>query len=201
MKSWHPALVRKAGTYMLKLSRATTCAAALFTAVSTAVMMTGCGTAGARSAASETKLLDDNGETYTLRQNKDGTETAVYSDGRKVTFQKDADGDLQFVSGSSWLLPALAMGYFLSKGIPLQPNAGYYDAERRLYVRGPRVPGQQQQQQQQQQQSSSGGGGGAYYSGSWHNHSRQNSGNGMKPAVTSGGKTGFGGAGVRSGAS
>ena len=64
----------------------------------------------------EQQLKDDNGDVYSLINNGDGTETAKYEDGREVTFKRDEDGNLNFISGAAGLLGGLAAGYFLFHG-------------------------------------------------------------------------------------
>lgn len=61
--------------------------------------------------------LDTNKRTYTLRKNSDGTETAVYDDGSTVTFTREEDNSLSYISGAAHLLPGMAIGYLLAKGI------------------------------------------------------------------------------------
>lgn len=65
----------------------------------------------------DTDLKDDDGNEYTLHKNEDGTETARYKDGREVTFRRDENNDLNYVSGAAGLLGGLAAGYFLFHGL------------------------------------------------------------------------------------
>ena len=58
----------------------------------------------------EQQLKDDNGDVYSLINNGDGTETAKYEDGREVTFKRDDNGNLNFISGAAGLLGGLAAG-------------------------------------------------------------------------------------------
>jgi hypothetical protein len=110
--------------YLSNKSRA---AIAIFTAVSTTVLFTGCddsskvpgntGSEAETNADSSQVLKDDNGNEYTLVQNPDGTETAKYADGKEVTFKRDDDGNLNLISGAGGLLAGLAAGYFLFHGL------------------------------------------------------------------------------------
>ena len=79
-----------------------------------------------------TSLVDDNGKSYTLTKNSDGTETAKYDDGQQVTFKRDGDGNLNFVSGAAGLMAGLAAGYFLFHG--LSPSSGHFDSSSNRYI-------------------------------------------------------------------
>lgn len=65
----------------------------------------------------DTDLKDDDGNEYSLHKNGDGTETAKYKDGREVTFRRDENNNLNYVSGAAGLLGGLAAGYFLFHGL------------------------------------------------------------------------------------
>ena len=78
------------------------------------------------------RLTDDNGVEYTLIDNGDGTETARYDDGRSVTFRRQEDGSLDFLSGTAGLLAGMAAGYFLFHGF--NSPAGNWDASRNRYT-------------------------------------------------------------------
>ena len=80
----------------------------------------------------EVSLVDDHGNDYQLVRNDDGTETARYSNGDEVTFKKNDDGSLDYVSGTAGLLAGLAAGYFLFHG--LNSSGGYYDTSRNRYI-------------------------------------------------------------------
>ena len=97
---------------------------AIFSAVATTMMFSGCSNSDQASY-----IEDDNGERYQLIENPDGTETARYRDGREVTFKRDDDGNLTFLSGAAGLLGGLAAGYYLHKGLSA-PQNGYYDSSR-----------------------------------------------------------------------
>lgn len=116
---------------MLQLTPKTLAIVASFTAAATTLFFAGC----VEETASEeqTVLKDDAGETYTLRQNRDGTETADYGDGREVTFRREDDGTLSPVSGAAGLLTGLAAGYFLFHGFQL-PSGSHFDTNTNRYV-------------------------------------------------------------------
>jgi hypothetical protein len=99
---------------------------ATFTAVATTVCFTGCGQFDGESNENykETTLVDDNGNPYTLTKNSDGTETAKYEDGKEVTFKRNDDGNMDFISGNPGLIAALAASYFLFHGMGYP--GGYY---------------------------------------------------------------------------
>lgn len=78
------------------------------------------------------RLTDDNGVEYTLIDNGDGTETARYDDGRAVTFRRQEDGSLDFVSGAAGLIAGMAAGYFLFHGF--SSPAGTWDSARNRYT-------------------------------------------------------------------
>lgn len=104
---------------------------AIFSAVATTMMFSGCSNSDQASY-----IEDDNGERYQLIENPDGTETARYSDGREVTFKRDDDGNLTFLSGAAGLLGGLAAGYYLHKGLSA-PQNGYYDSSSNRYISRP----------------------------------------------------------------
>lgn len=79
-----------------------------------------------------TVLKDNNGDKCVIRHHANGTETATYHDGRTVTFRRDEDGNLSFVSGTESLLAGIATGYLLSQG--LSSMGGKYDDDRHAYV-------------------------------------------------------------------
>lgn len=78
------------------------------------------------------ELLDDSGKSYTLHKNADGSETARYADGQDVTFRRQDDGSLSFMSGTAGLLAGLAGGYFLFHG--LSSMGGMYSPSANAYV-------------------------------------------------------------------
>lgn len=104
---------------------------AIFSAVATTMMFSGCSNSDQASY-----IEDDNGERYQLIENPDGTETARYRDGREVTFKRDDDGNLTFLSGAAGLLSGLAAGYYLHKGLSA-PQSGYYDSSSNRYISRP----------------------------------------------------------------
>lgn len=104
---------------------------AIFSAIATTMMFSGCGNSDQASY-----IEDDNGEKYQLIENPDGTETARYRDGREVTFKRDDDGNLSFLSGAAGLLGGLAAGYYLHKGLSA-PQNGYYDSSSNKYISRP----------------------------------------------------------------
>ena len=92
--------------------------------VATALLMGGCGDEETAEVPAQNqtqslagqRLTDDNGVEYTLIDNGDGTETARYDDGRSVTFRRQEDGSLDFLSGTAGLIAGMAAGYFLFHG-------------------------------------------------------------------------------------
>lgn len=160
---------------------------AAFMAVSgAAVMMAGCGSTQQKDQQDQGDVLtDEKGRKYRLVKNDDGTETAKYENGDEVTFRRDDNDNLQYVSGMSSLLPMLMMSYFLFHGI--NGYSGHYDRntgsvlnDRPAYTEQKKNPN--------------------YTNGSSTYQSGKSSG---KTTVTApvGGKTGFGSAGARGGAS
>lgn len=151
---------------MIHISSKTAAILAAFTAVSAPLMLAGCGQEAPKGEA----LTDENGRTYHLIKNEDGTETAKYDNGDEVTFRRDENDNLNYVSGMSSLLPMMLMSYFLFHGIG--GYQGHYDRNTGNVLNDKRPA------YTQTQQPSSG-----------------------KTSVSApaGGKTGFGGAGVRSG--
>lgn len=191
---------------MLNLSKKTTCAIAIFTAMATTMMFTGCSETTDETASDQTEqsqetkttLQDGNGQPYTLADNGDGTETATYENGDTVTFQRDENGDLTALSGNGNLLATLAASYFLYHHL-LTPQGSYYDGPSHRYVSN----GKPKPDDDQQQQS-----GGGYYpmygSGSTYRSGQSSSSNAAAKAsiaAPAGAKTGFGSAGARGGAS
>lgn len=176
---------------MIHISSKTAAILAAFTAVSAPLMLAGCGQQEKQQGEA---LTDDQGRTYHLIKNEDGTETARYDNGEEVTFRRDENDNLNYVSGASSLLPMLLASYFLFHGIG--GYSGHYDRNTGNVLNN--KPAYQQQQQQQQQPAGTGAGTTANKSGSYQQGSTSNGG---KSTVTApaGGKTGFGSAGVRSG--
>lgn len=78
------------------------------------------------------RLTDDSGVEYTLIDNGDGTETARYDDGRSVTFRRQEDGSLDFMSGTAGLIAGLAAGYFMFHGF--SSGGGTWDSARNRYT-------------------------------------------------------------------
>ena len=122
---------------MFNVSGKTARILAAFTAASVACVAAGCSDEDELASLDyeyeDEQMVDDAGNPYTLHRNEDGTETAVYDDGREVTFRRDENNNLNFISGTAGLLSGLAMGYFLFHGLqPSQP--GYYDKNTGRYV-------------------------------------------------------------------
>ena len=82
------------------------------------------------------RLTDDNGVEYTLIDNGDGTETARYDDGRSVTFRRQEDGSLDFLSGTAGLIAGMAAGYFMFHGFS-SPAGNWNAAQNRYTVNEP----------------------------------------------------------------
>lgn len=165
--------------------------AAFMTVGGAAVMMAGC---GQEEKAQGDELKDENGRTYHLVKNEDGTETAKYDNGEEVTFRRDENDNLQYVSGVSSLLPLLMMSYFMFHGLP--GYSGHYDRNTGS------VLNDRPDYTEQKQQQNAGGTAAGNYAGNKNSsyESGKSSGNSTVKAPA-GGKTGFGGAGVRGGAS
>ena len=172
---------------------------AAFTAASVAVVTAGC--IGDEDCASldyeyeDEQMVDDAGNPYTLHRNEDGTETAAYDDGKEVTFRRDENNNLNFVSGTAGLLSGMAMGYFLFHGLqPSQP--GYYDkASGRYVARGSMHPLSKEERDDKYRPYGAAGRAASHaFSGSNSDAKAQNNGTSVK----SGTKTGFGSAGARS---
>ena len=66
--------------------------------------------------AGEARLTDSYDRRYTLLNNGDGTETALYDDSTAVTFRHDGAGDLVWLFGTASLLAPLAPNYFAFHG-------------------------------------------------------------------------------------
>ena len=118
------------------LSGKTTKALAIFTAVATTAVFSSCGVEDEDASARQNEanvLTDSDGNEYTLTQNADGSETADYGDGRKVTFKRDDNGNLNFISGTASLLAGLAAGYYLFHGFS-NGRGGYYNAQTHRYT-------------------------------------------------------------------
>ena len=64
----------------------------------------------------EARLADAYERRYTLLNNGDGTETALYDDSTAVTFRHDGAGDLVWLFGTASLLAPLAPNYFAFHG-------------------------------------------------------------------------------------
>lgn len=171
---------------MIHISSKTAAILAAFTAVSAPLMLAGCGQQEKQQGEA---LTDDQGRTYHLIKNEDGTETARYDNGEEVTFRRDENDNLNYVSGASSLLPMLLASYFLFHGIG--GYSGHYDRNTGNVLNN--KPAYQQQQQQPATNGAATNKSGTYQQGSTSN--------GGKSTVTApaGGKTGFGSAGVRSG--
>ena len=66
--------------------------------------------------AGEARLADAYDRRYTLLNNGDGTETALYDDSTAVTFRHNGAGDLVWLFGTASLLAPLAPNYFAFHG-------------------------------------------------------------------------------------
>ena len=115
---------------MFNLDSRTARIVAVFAATATTVMFAGCTKSvnGWNVEYDDQELTDDNGDSYTLHANGDGTETARYEDGREVTFMHHNDGTLDYVSGTGSLLAGLAASYFLFNGF--NAPGGRFDGKR-----------------------------------------------------------------------
>ncbi len=164
----------------------------------------------------EQRLLDDNGNEYTLFSNPYGSETASFDNGEQVTFSRDDDGSLNFISGSAGLLAGMLASYYLFHGYNppagrWNPNTNRYtvtdklnrlpDADRTSAIRrylpentklnSPDVALKRQQEEQKMSAS----GGSSARSGSSTNNGKTGS------SSVGSTKKGFGGVGARSAAS
>ena len=111
--------------------------------MATALLMGGCSDETENPVPAETqqnlagqRLTDDNGVEYTLIDNGDGTETARYDDGRSVTFRRQEDGSLDFLSGTAGLIAGMAAGYFMFHGFS-SPSGNWNAAQNRYTVSEP----------------------------------------------------------------
>lgn len=199
---------------MFNVSGKTARILAAFTAASVACVAAGCSDDELASLDYEyedEQMVDDAGNPYTLHRNEDGTETAVYDDGREVTFRRDENNNLNFISGTAGLLSGLAMGYFLFHGLqPSQP--GYYDKNTGRYVaRGNMQPlSREERDDKYRPYGAAGRAASRAVSGNNSAAKAQPNSDGVKngtnaqnnnTSVKSGAKTGFGSAGARSAAS
>lgn len=199
---------------MFNVSGKTARILAAFTAASVACVAAGCSDDELASLDYEyedEQMVDDAGNPYTLHRNEDGTETAVYDDGREVTFRRDENNNLNFISGTAGLLSGLAMGYFLFHGLqPSQP--GYYDKNTGRYVaRGNMQPlSREERDDKYRPYGAAGRAASRAVSGNNSAAKAQPNNAGVKngtnaqnnnTSVKSGAKTGFGSAGARSAAS
>ncbi len=170
---------------MIHISNKTALILAAFTAVSAPLMMAGCG----QEAPKGDTLTDENGRKYQLVKNEDGTETAKYENGDEVTFRRDENDNLNYVSGMSSLLPMMMMSYFLFHG--MGGYRGTYDRATGNVLNNNKPAYTQTQQT----------GNAANTANANKSTVQQGSTSTNKSTVTApaGGKTGFGSAGVRSG--
>lgn len=185
------------------LSGKTRKALAIFTAVATTAAFASCGAEDEDASARQDNanvLTDSDGNEYTLTQNEDGSETADYGDGRTVTFKRDADDNLSFISGTASLLAGLAAGYYLFHGLS-NGRGGYYNAQTHRYTTFDPV----QKVKDKDDVSSSGSSGSRSRSSDTKSTSTVNSKNSTKStaksSVSSSSKSGFGSAGARSSSS
>lgn len=140
------------------------------------------------------RLTDDNGVEYTLIDNGDGTETARYDDGRSVTFRRQEDGSLDFLSGTAGLIAGMAAGYFLFHGFS-SPAGNWNAAQNRYTVSEPL--------QRRDNNVAAGGSAGKTSStaNSNNSNSKINLSKDSSSSSSSSAKTGFGTAGARGGSS
>ena len=174
---------------MIHISSKTAAILAAFTAISAPLMLSGCGQEKQQQGEA---LTDDQGRTYHLIKNEDGTETARYDNGEEVTFRRDEDNNLNYVSGMSSLLPMMLASYFLFHGIG--GYSGHYDRNTGNVLNNKPA----YQQTQQQPGTNTGTAAAGNKSGTYQQGTTGNSGK-STVAAPAGGKTGFGSAGVRSG--
>ena len=200
---------------MFNVSGKTARILAAFTAASVACVAAGCSDEDELASLDyeyeDEQMVDDAGNPYTLHRNEDGTETAVYDDGREVTFRRDENNNLNFISGTAGLLSGLAMGDFLFHGLqPSQP--GYYDKNTGRYVaRGNMQPlSREERDDKYRPYGAAGRAASRAVSGNNSAAKAQPNNAGVKngtnaqnnnTSVKSGAKTGFGSAGARSAAS
>lgn len=172
--------------YMIHRSAKTAAILAAFMAIGgTAVMISGC---GQEKQVEGQELKDENGRTYHLIKNEDGTETARYDNGEEVTFRRDENDNLQYISGASSLLPLLMMSYFMFHG--MNNYSGHYDRNTGNVLNN--RPAYTEKKDAPYARSSA--------SPSYQQGMAKSAG-GSTVKAPAGGKTGFGGAGVRGGAS
>ena len=171
--------------------------------LATALIISGCGDDTAEQPATETpqtqtklagqRLTDDSGVEYTLIDNGDGTETARYDDGRAVTFRREEDGSLDYISGAAGLLAGMAAGYFLFHGF--SSPAGTWDSARNRYTVSEPL--------RRDERNTTGGVGAGTSARPASSSSNSGGVNLTKPAApsssASSAKTGFGSAGARAG--
>lgn len=78
------------------------------------------------------ELIDENGRKYSLIENSDGTETALFEDGQSITFRRSSSGELELISPKNdsdlidtglGFLAGMATSYFIYKG--LAPPTGH----------------------------------------------------------------------------
>ena len=78
------------------------------------------------------ELIDENGRKYSLIENSDGTETALFEDGQSITFRRSSSGELELISSEDdsdlidtglGFLAGMATSYFIYKG--LTPPTGH----------------------------------------------------------------------------
>ena len=199
---------------MFNPSKSTALILSAFLATST-VMIAGCS-----QEQNDNYLVDDNGQRYELVQNSDGTETAKYENGESVTFKRQEDGSIDYVSGAAGLLAGMMAGYFLFHG--LSPASGsYYDSARNKYVvteRPRRMSSSERKEKLNEYKDTktkdyNGGGGAAVTSSSSKSSSNSSKSNvssssnkssnssAKSSSSASSAKSGFGSAGARSAAS
>ena len=143
--------------------------------------------------AGEARLADDQGTRYTLLNNGDGTETALYDDERSVTFRREDSGSLVWEAGTASLIPAIAAGYYAFHGFAAP--SGRMDAPTMTYrVTTPLLPYVPPYRAGRSGWSHVGTGGGARSTPNYENKKSSR-------ANFVGRKSGFGGAGARSGGS
>ena len=158
---------------MIHRSAKTAAILAAFMALNgTAALIVGC---GQEKQVQGEKLTDENGRTYYLIKNPDGTE--------------DENDNLHYISGMSNLLPLMMMSYFMFHG--MGGWSGHYDRNSGTVIND--RPAYTQQKNPQYGSNGAKQASPSYKSGTSSNKSTVK--------APSGGKTGFGGAGVRGGAS
>lgn len=141
--------------------------------------------------AGEGRLTDADGRRFTLLNQGDGKETALYDDDTAVTFHRDAEGNLVWDYGTASLLSAIAGSYFAFHG--LHTASGHMDVASMTYrVQGKPTPLLKEGEEKPASGMSRGWGHGGGYGGSNYETKKSDR------AHLIGRRSGFGKAGIRS---